>query len=817
MSDPYVHKNLTKDDIQRALTIASRLKGPGDIPLNTRMLEKVFSSAEEFDSQPAESRKGLFITLGIQPAAAATPAAASSGMDGLFGALNKTRTEYEKSKEAPKEAPKEAAPTDLFGALNQTKKEYAEQAIKAGLSKKQSDMGALGPASVPQVDASGKVIDTASTAGRNVGKVKDMVEAGPMTQFGRSAASLFDVTLGSIAPGIIEPVTYAGARAAGKSPTQAKEISTGAAKPFEQPLGRTLGITETPEYKGEVGRRITDFIGENFQKGAAWIAEKTGMPVQDVENMMGTMVAGGGIKAAPAIQRGALKAAEKIEGAIPGQTIPTTQPTPAKPKITYAEFQEQLNAKRGAIGLPPAPPVKTATMPAPTTQTPFPEIRYAPKGAVNLSEQDARKAVLSRIGLPEARESSILGDGIAASNEFQTSKASAPIGYFYKDVLDNERAALENFGQQIIRRTGGTIGLDENSLYNRGNAIVKPFDDFKNVLETQMSQAYDQAKQIAAGQPIVNPTNLQNFLNTNSNFVVNQNFIDLRNGIKTHLKEADLLTKDGRIKPMTVDQAENLRKYINGNWSNERSNLIGRIKDKIDNDVTKVAGEDVYKNARDIRTKIRTLFDDPKGVAKIMDYDPKAPMNRSVAIEKIAKTVETMSVDQQRHLIKLLKEMPDEVRPQADRAIAEIKGHLANRILEEGSKNKGQWNAKNVTDYLNDNNKKLGILMEDPEIAQMVKDLHDAGHILKYDPAYPGAAIQTSNLIKLGVIGSLGTVGTGIGAGIGGLFGGQTGAFYGGGAGGTAGTAVGVKAMEKSALRAGKKKMVPLRDVGKGK
>ena len=135
-----------------------------------------------------------------------------------------------------------------------------------------------------------------------------------------------------------------------------------------------------------------------------------------------------------------------------------------------------------------------------------------------------------------------------------------------------------------------------------------------------------------------------------------------------------------------------------------------------------------------------------------MDYDPKAPMNRSVAIEKIAKTVETMSVDQQRHLIKLLKEMPDEVRPQADLAIAEIKGHLANRILEEGAKNKGQWNAKNVTDYLNNNNKKLGILMEDPEIAQMVKDLHDAGHILKYDPAYPGAAIQTSNLIKLGVM-----------------------------------------------------------------
>ena len=54
---------------------------------------------------------------------------------------------------------------------------------------------------------------------RKVGKVKDSApKTDAATQFGRSAASLADVTLGGIAPGIIEPVTYAGARAFGKSP-----------------------------------------------------------------------------------------------------------------------------------------------------------------------------------------------------------------------------------------------------------------------------------------------------------------------------------------------------------------------------------------------------------------------------------------------------------------------------------------------------------------------------------------------------------------------------------------------------------------------
>ena len=176
-----------------------------------------------------------------------------------------------------------------------------------------------------------------------------------------------------------------------------------------------------------------------------------------------------------------------------------------------------------------------------------------------------------------------------------------------------------------------------------------------------------------------------------------------------------------------------------------------------------------------------------------------------------------MDVDQQRHLIKLLKEMPDEVRPQADAAIAEIKAQFANRILQEGSKNKGQWNAAGITKYLNDNNRKLGVLMEDKELAQMVKDLHDAGHIIKYDASYPGAAIQAHNLIKLGAAPLLGTLGGAAGTAIGASMFGAGGAALGGTAGATLGAQKGVKMAEKSALKRAQKKMVPLKDVGKGK
>jgi hypothetical protein len=774
--DAFRFENLQPSQVQMAI------KRFTDMGQNPQLLESVLTSPEKFNAYPLEIRQQFFnLSTGSQPAMARQYA-------------NAPVTAQDNTAAQPATRP---ASTDLIGNM---------------ILGKPVEVRTTEPAAEP--------------AARKVGKVKDMSQPGPLTQFGRSAASFYDATIGSVVPGIVEPVTYAGARAIGKTPEQAKEISTAAAAPFEASMGKTFGVSETPEYQGEATRRLTNFIGENFQKGAAWIAEKTGLPAADIENMMGTVAAGGGIKAAPAVQRGILKGSETVETAL-GTNVPKAPEAPrveptlaGKPKVTYADFQAQLQARKEggpAATLPPAPRIQTPTMPAPTNTQPFPEVKYAPKGKVNLGEQEQRKQILQRVGLENARESSILGDGFAAANEFQTSKVDAPVGQLYRDTLANERMALENFGQKIIERTGGTIGLDETALYDRGTRITKPFDDFKNVLQTQMDQSYAQAKQVAGTQPAVVPSDLQKFLDTNSNFTVNDSFMSLRRGVEAHLKENDLLDANGKVKPMTVEQAEGLRKYINSNWNNERSGIIGRLKDKIDNDVTKVAGQDVYKKARDIRTKIARLLDDPKGVAKIMDYDPQSPMNRAVPFEKIASTIERMDVDQQRHLIKLLKEMPDELRPQADAAIAEIKAQFANRILQEGSKNKGQWNAGNVTKYLNDNNRKLGVLMEDKEIAQMVKDLHDAGHLVKYDSSYPGAAIQAHNLIRLGAMPLLGTLGTSVGGAVGGTFGGVPGAGVGATVGGMYGSKRGAAMAEKSAVKRAQKKMIPLKDVGKGK
>jgi len=113
--------------------------------------------------------------------------------------------------------------------------------------------------------------------------------AGALTQFGRGAASLADVTLGGIIPGVVQYAGYPMLRLAGRTPEQATASTQALVSAVDKPFGKTFGVTETPEYQQETSRQVMDFIGQNYQKGAKYIAEKTGMAPSDVENIIASL------------------------------------------------------------------------------------------------------------------------------------------------------------------------------------------------------------------------------------------------------------------------------------------------------------------------------------------------------------------------------------------------------------------------------------------------------------------------------------------------------------------------------------------------
>ena len=168
--------------------------------------------------------------------------------------------------------------------------------------------------------------------------------------FGASLASLADTTVGGVLP-MAGQVVQAGARFLGGAeqmitgkptsltPEKAQQYGQAVSGALEKPFGKTFGVTQSPAYQGEASQRLMNFIGENINKGAEWIAQKTGLPLPDVQNMMGTATL-----AAPALAAKPLAVAAKpfVKGAETLSQWGREIRTPAE-----AQMQQQFQAKGG--------------------------------------------------------------------------------------------------------------------------------------------------------------------------------------------------------------------------------------------------------------------------------------------------------------------------------------------------------------------------------------------------------------------------------------------------------------------------------------
>jgi len=115
-------------------------------------------------------------------------------------------------------------------------------------------------------------------------------------------------------------------------------------EPYTKPVGTTFGVTETPEYKGEASQRLMTFVGENVNKGADWISQKTGLPKADVENMIATL----GVAAGPVVGKLGGRVATTTAGALDtaGQRIAAAGKAIKREVLPTAEMQAQLERKK---------------------------------------------------------------------------------------------------------------------------------------------------------------------------------------------------------------------------------------------------------------------------------------------------------------------------------------------------------------------------------------------------------------------------------------------------------------------------------------
>ncbi len=352
-----------------------------------------------------------------------------------------------------------------------------DQAVASAL---QTVPGAVKTA--PQPDVFGD-LDTAVNYSTKVSGPYTERRIPKLQQFLQSTAGLADVTIGGVIPSVVGPATYAGARFFGASPEAAKQAEETALRYTDRPFGKALGITESPYYQGEALNRLMAFIGENIDKGADWIAQQTGLPKNDIANMMQTASLGGG--AAVAKTTATLK---QIPERFSGET--RMELTPQALRVPQAVEQ---GIQRGVEA---AAPVVGAIAEKVKPFTPF-EIQKAGEIFGGQKAAPTARETYGSVGAAGAEEAAIRQGNIDAASANTSPMVQQYVGSLTPDNVNvpalEIKALEEKHGVQLTtgQRTGDTArySTEWNARGGEGNPIGERFGSQPMELSTAVDNA----------------------------------------------------------------------------------------------------------------------------------------------------------------------------------------------------------------------------------------------------------------------------------------------------------------------------------------
>ncbi|MBV8666749.1 MAG: hypothetical protein JO269_09715 [Burkholderiaceae bacterium] len=472
--------------------------------------------------------------------------------------------------------------------------------------------------------------------------------------------------------------------------------------------------------------------------------------------------------------------AQKVEPTLQPSDAPVSPSVPDAVTSMANKPRLKLNTD-GTVGM--AAKFDQPSNPLPPMEAP---VTIAQTGALPMNEQAVRFATLNKIGLDTNRPSNITGDKFQSGQDYQTSLLQNDSGKVMREQIAKEQAALNNYGDQIVQSTGGKLN---STPTDRGQAILQPLNGLSNWFDQNINNLYSEAKQRAATVGTAGAVNPQNLMSLLGNPEFRETLLSSTDGtallgsVDRQVARFQGNSPDAMVAPSTVQSAENLRKYFNSVWKPQNSGTIGALKQALDMDVAQSAGQDVFKQARQLYALRANTLDNPNGMASILNESGPDGVNRKVPIENIATKITSLPDAQFGQIVNTLRgNMPKEIYPQAQNAINEIRAQLADQLVKAGRGSGGtQWNANAFHQELGRLQGKLGQVFNEPEL-ENIKTLHDAGYIINTPKAYPGAAAQGYNFIQNGVLTGLPSIGGMVGSAIGGPVGTGLGIAAGGGA-----------------------------------
>jgi hypothetical protein len=647
-------------------------------------------------------------------------------------------------------------------------------------------------------------------------------------------------TLYGIVPATYGAAVQALARTA-QSPERAEQTGQAAAASIDKPLGKALGLTGKETYQKPLGG-ITEPIVEQVKKMAEQlgmtpkqISEKTGIPEQDIKNMM--------VIGSVAVPQALREAAPVVKEAVQAVTTPVKQAAAelqiVKPgQLTKEQAQAQFEAKQAPAGSAGAAaatnnPFAGKITGEETVRGQFPQIKLSKTPTdVPVNEQILRSQAVQEV-MPGVgvRPGVVTGNENLLRNEHTKAKLDTPEGQLFKQQIANEQIALSKYADERVDATGASRTLiNDEQRGGRINDVLygtSPDDmassSIMGYLNQAKKQVYDSAYKRVGGNQI-KTTNVDDLLK-NPQWAAGLKIKGVE-GVQSAAKDYLNLAKTVGFEdingvmhpPGSVAAYDAVRKAINADWTPQNANAIRRVNQAIDKDIAAVADPALYKLGDRIHEVEKTIFGS-KGIKTLFgEMDKNGVITSSTPLEKIPSKMNNLPKDQWRHIRETLNDLangnvkgapegmppvPQELRQSAAAAVAEIDGALAREVQKAGSDKMGVWNQNSANKTMNSLVGEKILETFPPDEVRRFHLLNTVGQIVPGIHAYEGAALQAR---RVGVIeGNLPKIGAGAGAALGGFVGEAPGAAVGTYLGQQAGAKYKAKIEEKALTKEAKK------------
>lgn len=658
---------------------------------------------------------------------------------------------------------------------------------------------------------------------------------------GERVAGAIDTAYGGVVPTIYGAGVQALARTA-NTPQRAEEIGQAAAASIDKPLGKAMGITGSEAYQKPLGG-ITEPIAQQVNKmfnvlgmTPEQISEKTGIPPQDIRNMVviGSAAIPQALKeAAPVVSqvtKPIREAAKELEVVRPGQ-------------LTKEQMQAQFEAAQGKV---PAGSVGAAAAQnnpyfgkitgEETVRGQFPQVKLSKTpNDVPMNEQMLRSQIAQEI-MPGAgvRPGVVTGNENLLRNEYTKAKLDTDEGRLFKQQIANEQAALSKYAEERVNATGASRSLINDE--QRGGRInnvfhgIDPEDvsgaSITGYLNQAKKQVYDSAFQ-KVGNNQIRTTHVDELLK-NPQWAAGLKIKGVE-GVQSAAKDYLNLAKTVGFEdingvmhpPGSVAAYDAVRKAINADWTPQNANAIRRVNQAIDKDIASVADPALYKLGDRIHEAEKTLLGS-KGIKSLFgEVDKNGVLTSSTPLEKIPSKLNNLPKDQWRHIRDTLNDLangrvrgapegmppvPPELMQSAKAAVAEIDGALAREVQKAGASKMGEWNQNSANNVMNSVVGQKILETFPPEEIRKFHTLNYAGHLMPGIHGYEGAALQGRRvgIIERNLPGLGATVGGAVGGFFGEVPGAAAGTFLGREAGARRQAKQEAKAAEKAAQQAEK-------------